>query len=123
MRNDLAKLIADNLGELPLPDGRNVRLMHFRQFAQSPEIQRETAKRAEKIGQAIVNLIATNGYKISHPADPKPAEQPGRKVAKAHCAHCGTPVLKIAVDDDMNAMLSAQALRAIQQMRPECPHQ
>lgn len=121
-RPDAAELIADHLGQLPMPDGRSIRLMHFRNFAQSPDVQKHVAARGQLIGAAVVHLLEQNGYRVTHVNDPKPVEQSGRKVAKGICAHCGTQVLRLAVDDDMTVMLSAQALRAIQQMKPDCPH-
>lgn len=124
-RDDLAQLIADHLDALPLPNGKKVRLMHFSNFPNGhhPEIQAKVKERAQIIGKAIAHLIETHGgYAVSHPSDPKPIEQTGRKVAKAYCAHCGNEVLHLAVGDDMTAQLSAQAMRMIQQMKPECPH-
>lgn len=122
-RADLAKLIADHLDALPLPDGRKIRFMHYSSFGKGEDVKRKVADRALLVGQAIANLIESHGgFTVTHPTDPKAAEQTGRKVAKAFCAHCASQLLNIAVDDNLEAHLSAQAVRMIQQLNPECPH-
>lgn len=122
-RADLAKLIADHLDALPLPDGRTFRFMHYSSFGQSDDIKRKVADRALMVGTAIAHLIESHGgYTVSHPADPRAVDEPGRKVAKAFCAHCGSQLLNLAVDDNMECQLGVQAIRMIAQLNPDCPH-
>lgn len=122
-RADAAKLIGEQLHQLPMPDGRKYRLMHFSSFGQSEDIKAKVAQRAQTVGEAVVHLLELNGYRISHVNDPKPVEQEGRKVASGHCAHCSVEVIRLPVDDDLKATLSAQALRHLAKLNPTCPHQ
>ncbi|OBG71340.1 MULTISPECIES: hypothetical protein [unclassified Mycobacterium] len=123
-RDDAAKLIGNNLGDLPTPDGKRIRFMHHSQFnlGQTDDVKAKMAKRGEQVGKAIIHLLESDGYRITHVADPKPAEQTGRKVAKAFCAHCAAQLVNIAVDDNLEAHLSAQAVRMLTQLDPDCPH-
>lgn len=122
-RADVAKLIADHLHDLPLPDGKRLRFLHYSSFGQSAEIQAKVRNRAELVGHAVVNLIENHGgYTVTHPTDPKPVDETGRKVAKAFCAHCGSELLHLVVDDNLETQLSAQAVRHIMQLNSECPH-
>lgn len=125
-RDDLAQLIADHLGDLPLPDGTRMRLMHHSFFpnGQHPQIQEKVRERAKLLGVAIANLIQNHGgFKVTHPNDPKPVNRSGRKVARAYCAHCGSEILHLAIGDDLTCQLSAQAIRQIVRLQAECPHQ
>lgn len=114
MREDIAKLIADNLAELPGEDGGIYKLPMFSAYAQhdSATIQR-LDKMRERTGKAIARLLENNGYTITHLSDPKASEQPGGKIATAHCAHCGCRVMQLAVDDQMNATMHRVAFEAM----------
>ncbi len=123
-RDDAAKLIGNNLGQLPLPSGQKIRFMHHSMFnlGQTDEVKAKMAKRGEMVGKAIIHLLENDGYRITHVSDPKPTEQTGRKVARGYCAYCASELIHLAVDDNMEAQLSAQAVRMIAQLNPDCPH-
>lgn len=113
MRADVAKLIADNLAELP-GNGGAYKLPMYSVIGQhdAATIQR-VEKTRKRIGEGVARLLEANGFTISHPSDPKPADAPGPKVVTVHCAHCGNAVQNLAVDDQMNATLHRVAMQVM----------
>ncbi len=113
-RTDVAKLIADNLAELPGENGASYKLPIFSTIGQhdSATIQR-IDKMRERLGKAITRLLAQNGYTVTHVSDPKPADQPGDKIVTAHCAHCAKTLMRLTVDDHLNTTLHRVALEAM----------
>jgi hypothetical protein len=122
MRKDVAKLIGENLHQLPLPGGKSIQFLHYSSFGQTDEIKAKIAKRAQMVGTSVVHLLEQNGYKITHVNDPKPVDQPEKRVS-AHCAHCAAEVLNLRVDDNLKTTLNAQAMRMLSQLKPNCPHE
>lgn len=104
-RPELAKIIGNALASLRLPSGNKVRLMEHSQFAgHGPRLQQGVANRAELIGMAILHEISLAGYTLTHVNDPKVDATPKRKVLGV-CAHCGTKLVRLQVDDKMQAIL------------------
>lgn len=97
-RADAAKIIGENLHAIPGPDGKTPRrLLSYSTAAKSPEQQQDISRRALDIGNCLVHLLETNGYTITHRADPAPAIADGEyTVVDTHCAHCGELVLKLS---------------------------
>jgi hypothetical protein len=105
-RPELAKIIGNALASLRLPDGRKMRLMAHSQFAgHGPRIQKGIEDRAELIGVAILHEISLAGYTLTHANDAKTEETPTRKVLGV-CAHCGQKLVRLQVDDKMQAVLT-----------------
>jgi hypothetical protein len=83
-----------------------MRLMAHSQFAgHGPRIQKGVEDRAELIGVAILHEISLAGYTLTHANDAKTAETPTRKVLGV-CAHCGQKLVRLQVDDKMQAVLT-----------------
>jgi hypothetical protein len=119
-RPDAAALIGENLHRLPKPDGSQIRFMHFSTFGQKADVAQRVANRANDVGEAIVNLLETNGYDLGHKSDPEPT--PKREgVVDLHCGNCGTRVGQIAnVNQQGQARMSAFALQQLSQMAHTC---
>ncbi|PIJ36748.1 hypothetical protein BMW24_003540 [Mycobacterium heckeshornense] len=121
-RPDVTKLLAESWHNLPHPDGRPRRLMHFSQFNQSKESQGRIRRLATDLAEATQHALERRGYTISHRDDPKAADAEGYKIAHIYCQHCRTRLFSLTVDHDMKAHLSRLAIRSITQITPECPH-
>lgn len=118
---DVAKLIAANLHQLPHPKHGQIRLMGFRPLnlsKQSPEVREKVDGHAAAIGEGVVELIERNGKEIVDADELRrlraavAIQKPGSKVAHAYCAHCANEVLRLYVDDEMNAKLHRVAQEA-----------
>jgi hypothetical protein len=118
---EVAKLIADNLHQLPHPKHGEIRLMGYRPFnlSQQPKDRRERINgHAQSIGEATVELIERNGGTIINSDELRrlratvALQDPGRKVAHGYCAHCGSEIIRLLVDDELNAKLHRVAQEA-----------
>jgi hypothetical protein len=119
----MAKLIADNLHELPHPDPKinQLRLMGYRPFnlsQQAPETRDKANAHGKAIGEGLVELIERNGHVIVGADELRKlraavaAQQPGHKIATGFCAHCACEVIRLYVDDEFNAKLHRVAQEA-----------
>jgi hypothetical protein len=96
-RADAAKLIADHLHAIPGGDGKPVRLLSYSTTGKSPEQQAETSRRAQDIGNRLIELLEAHGYSVTHHSDPKPEIRDGEYIVHdVHCMHCGDKVLELA---------------------------
>jgi len=88
-----AQLIAENLGALPHPGnadqkGRIAALAMFNTKTLPPDLAKAVTATAQMVGEAIVNLLASNGMP---PTEKTPQQPPEPPAAVALCAH-GHPV-------------------------------
>lgn len=96
-RSDAAKLIGENLHNLPAADGKPRRLLTFASAGHAPQMRDQITKRALDLGECIVHLLETHGYTIRHRDDPPPQDTPGQfPILEVNCAHCAEVVLRVA---------------------------
>jgi hypothetical protein len=119
---EVARLIGANLHTLPHPKHGQIRLMGFRPhgLSQQPkDVQAKVNSHAEHIGESIVNLIELNGKTVVDTAELDRLRaavaviEPGQKIAHAYCAHCATELIRLLVDDHLNAKLHRTTQEAI----------
>lgn len=122
---DVAALIGDNLAALPHPDGGIRTVAGFAAGGLMPEVLRDQMRQqALEVGQAVVQLIESNGWTITRAgtqaAAPTVAE-PGS--VRLHCRHCDAVLLTVSLAHGPRAVTDGAALiRAISALRAECPH-
>jgi hypothetical protein len=123
-RPDAVELLAKNLQALPHPDGTHLRFLHFSTFAQTDDtIVQQVNGLAQGVGEALVNLLETNGYTLTHTDDPKPVDATGTKTASIHCNTCGERLMLVTLDDNLRGATDGpQLIQAISKMGQECPH-
>ncbi|SIC56048.1 Uncharacterised protein [Mycobacteroides abscessus subsp. abscessus] len=120
-RPDVAKLVADNLGNLPHPKG-NIRFMHHSMFGLPDDQKQRMQSIADRTGEAFVHLVETNGYTISHPADPAPAD-PINKTVTIGCAACKKVLLTFTADENHQVWLNPASLENLTTPAAWCPHE
>lgn len=124
-RPDITKLIADNLGSMPHPDGNPRRFMHHSQFAggqRNEKVQLAVRKLGEQHGECVQHLLETRGYTITHKDDPKRADAEGYKTVTIKCV-CGKQLLELGVSEQMTATLSRIAAKSVAAaLLGDCPH-
>jgi hypothetical protein len=120
---EVASLIAGNLHELPHPQHEGgIRLMGFRPFMLSqhpPEVREKVNAHAQAIGEGVVELLKRNGKSVVDTTElnhlrtvAETQASTGPKVARVHCAHCATEVMRLTVDDTMHAKLHRVAMES-----------
>jgi hypothetical protein len=119
-RNDLAELFASTLDRIPLPDGREYRLMHFSTFGQSEDVKKRVEAVALEIGEGLVHLLETHSYTISHPSDPVEDLPTGKRIAVLRCAHCHQDMGRLTIDDTDVVTLHPTALTHLAEMDHRC---
>lgn len=100
-----AELIARNLPALPHPDGTPRQLAGFNPQLLPEALAQQVTETANDIGQAIVHLLETSGYRIvpaTQIADPVPAEPP--RIANVHCSYCDAQVLRLNISNPNRVM-------------------
>jgi hypothetical protein len=71
--------------------------------------------------QAIVHVLESSGYTITHRDDPKPVDTVGMKVASIQCNR-GRLLVQLAVDDNLHAHVNGKAfIEAAKSGVPACP--
>jgi len=115
-RPDAAGLVAKHLHALPHPDGTHLRFLHYSSFGQDDSIKQQINGLAKGVGEAIIHLLETNHYTLSHADDPKPADQAGMKIAIINCTACKGPIMQIAINDDLTGKID------ISKIKQDCPH-
>jgi hypothetical protein len=120
---EIAKLVAGSLHQLPHPKHGEIRLMGFSPFmlSQQPkDVQGQVNGHAQAIGEGVVHLIEQNGKTIIDTAElerlrsiaaTQSAEYP--KIAAGFCQHCGCELIRLTVDENMQAKLHRIAIEAI----------
>jgi len=91
-----AQLIAQHLAALPHPDGTPRQLPGFATQLMPEQMAQQINHAATEIGEAIINLLETNGYTVATEtqlAQPEPAPQ----IANVHCSHCNARVLQFNI--------------------------
>lgn len=92
-----AQLIASNLGALPHPDGAPRQLAGFASTLLPDPLREQVDRTAREIGDAIVHLLETGGYRIVSAADePAAAPDPGpAPIGHLHCRECDARLLSL----------------------------
>lgn len=122
-----AELIAANLAALPHPDGAPRQLAGFTTALLPDALREQVTRAATDIGDAIVHLLETNGYRITtatEPAGDTPTEpSAATPVGHLHCTHCDTRLLSLNLVDPAHIMTDGRALlRALAARGKDCPH-
>src|ERR1700722_11164129 len=103
---EVAKLIAENLHQLPHPQKGQIRLLGYSPFGlsqQAPDVRQKVNGHAQAIGEATVELIERNGKAIVDADELRrlraavAALEPGRKIATGYCAHCACELIRLYV--------------------------
>jgi hypothetical protein len=91
-RADAAELFAKSCGSQPHPDGTTLRGMGFATFLAEAFGDHDAVKQINGLAlahaQAIVHVLESSGYTITHRNDPNSVDTVGIKVATIQC-HCG----------------------------------
>lgn len=120
-----AELIAANLAAIPHPDGSPRVLAGFSTTLLPDNLQEQVTRTAADIGEGIVYLLESSGYRIvsENDAAPAPADD-APPIAHLHCSQCDARLLSINVSNPAHAVTSGSVLiAAMSNLRPECPHQ
>jgi hypothetical protein len=121
---EAAKMIGGNLHALPHPNPKinEVRLMGYRPFGvsqQPKDVQDKINAHAQSVGEGVVHLLEQNGKTIVDTAELNrlraavAVQEPGQKIAHGYCAHCGVELIRLFVDDNMDAKLHRVAQEAM----------
>jgi hypothetical protein len=120
-----AELIAANLAALPHPDGAPRQLAGFATTLLPDPLREQVTRTAGDIGEAIVYLLETSGYRITAAADEPvaPAVSAPADVGHLHCRECDARLLSLNLATPSHIVTSGRALiAALSQLSPECPH-
>lgn len=120
-----AQLIASNLGALPHPDGAPRQLAGFASTLLPDPLREQVDRTAREIGDAIVHLLETGGYRIVSAADePAAAPDPGpAPIGHLHCRECDARLLSLNLTTPNHIVTNGRALiAALSQLSPDCPH-
>lgn len=120
-----AQLIAANLAAIPHPDGAPRVLAGFSTTMLPDNLQEQVSKAAADIGEGIVYLLESSGYRIVAENEVTPAEpDDSPPIAHLHCSLCDARLLSINVSNPAHAVTNGSVLiSAMGGLRPECPHQ
>lgn len=121
-----AQIIASNLSALPHPDGTPRQLPGFSTQLLPEALQQQMSKTALDIGEAIINLLTLNGYKvltdqeIAQPAAPPDAPSQ----ANIHCTMCDKKLFSVNLTNPTHTLTNGRMfIQGIAGLNPECPHQ
>lgn len=120
-----AQIIATNLASLPHPDGAPRQLPGFAAQVLPAPLQEEMRKAANDVGEAIVNLLELNGYRIVTDDElDQPAESvEPPQVANVHCAMCDQKLFSINLTNPEHTLTNGRLfLEGLGALSPECPH-
>lgn len=121
-----AEIIAANLAALPHPDGTPRQLAGFSTQLLPDALQEQIGKTAKDIGEAIINLLEINGYKVVTEAElgqPTQTSDSSIPVANVHCNLCETKLMALAMNNPSKVMVHARLLiEGLAARKPECPH-
>lgn len=121
-----AQLIADNLGALPHPDGNPRQLAGYTTNLLPEALRDQIKAAATEIGESIVYLLETNGYRVVAEAD-LPADDTtdpdAPPIANLHCIMCDSRLLSIALTNPSHCLTNGRLLlQGMASLSPECPH-
>jgi hypothetical protein len=112
-------LIAENLAQLPHPDGQLRKLPGYSTTAKPEGLVKQITRGAQEIGDSIVNLIEQAGGQITfgdvEPA-PAAASAPAAaepRIAEIHCAFCNTRLLRINIANAPHLRINPENLAAM----------
>ena len=121
-----ARLIADNLAALPHPDGTPRQLAGFSTRLLPDAMRDQVDQAAVQIGEAIVHLLETNGYRITSGDEPAPESADNAAnpdVAHLHCINCDKRLLSINLTNPEHSLTNGRLLLSgLAALSPECPH-
>lgn len=120
-----AELIAHNLASLPHPSGGVLGLPGFQTRLLPAAMRDQVGQTSREIGEAIVHLLTSNGYRVVSDSDtaPIPAPAGSTPIAALTCRVCGTVLLELSLVDPRRVLTDGPALLAgLSNRSPECPH-
>lgn len=120
-----AELIANNLVALPHPDGTPRVLPGFSTQLLPETLHEQVGKTAKDIGDAIVNLLEINGYRITNEPEPAQTSTPALadSIANLHCNSCDTRLMQLNISNPSKVLTSGRMfIQGISSRNPECPH-
>jgi hypothetical protein len=111
-------ILADNWHQLSHPDGKERRLYEFSQFGRSQQpqdVQEKISLRAQDLAVSALHTLERNGKTVIDKAELDrlkaiAAERSSElNIARAICGHCGTEILRMALNEQNSATLYKQA--------------
>lgn len=121
-----AQLIAGNLANLPHPDGTPRTLAGFNTALMPENLREQINKTAQDIGDAIIYLLESNGYRILTDAEitaAAHAEQPPAPIGNVHCTNCDARLFSLNLTNPEHIRTNGQwLLEAMARLKPGCPH-
>lgn len=123
-----AELIATNLAALPHPDGTPRHMPGFQTQLLPEPLQEQVSQNARELGEAIVHLLESSGYRILTDAQIQAAGQPApaadpQTLGSVHCNVCDTKLFQLNMVNPSKILTNPQLLIAgIGALNPECPH-
>jgi hypothetical protein len=118
-------LIAENLAQLPHPDGKPRKLPGYATTGKPDGLIKHITRGAQEIGDSIVNLIEQAGGTITFGDEPAPAEPAATpqapRIAEIHCALCNTRLLRINIANAPHLRINPENLAAmIESLTGDC---
>lgn len=118
-----AELIAENLSALPHPDGGVCQLPGFSGQLLPDALREQMADSARQIGEAVVYLLESNGFRLESGPPPPPAEAPVDRIAHVHCRLCDTRLLSLNVSNAGHVTVDGRRLvESLAARDGGCPH-
>ncbi len=121
-----AQLIAKNLSALPHPDGTPRQLAGFSTQLLPEALQQQMSQTGQDIGEAIINLLSLNGYRVVTEQElNQPATETGPPAtANVHCTMCDKKLFSINLTNPAHVLTNGRMfVEGIGGLNPECPHQ
>jgi hypothetical protein len=122
-----ATLIAENLAQLPHPDGKPRKLPGYATTGKPDGLVKQITRGAQEIGDSIVNLIELAGGTITFGDEPAAAEAApsapasALRIAEIHCALCNTRLLRINIANAPHLRINPENLAAmIESLTSDC---
>lgn len=120
-----AQLIASNLAALPHPDGAPRVLAGFGTALLPDPLREQVTQAATEIGEAIVYLLESNGWRLLAPGEQIQPDAPTGppEVAHLHCRECDARLMSLNLTTPERIVTDARALiTGIARLSPDCPH-
>jgi hypothetical protein len=122
-RPDAAAYLATRFHRLRHPDGTERRFEIFNSFGQPDKVKQAQKLRADHAALAMINELELAGYTLVHRDDAPSVDaidQPGHKIAKIVCSHCGRHLGQLKVRPDLTIQLASVDQQALAQLPTTC---
>lgn len=118
-----AELIASRLSALPHPDGGVRGLPGFQTRLLPAAMQEQVGDTARQIGEGIVHLLTSSGYRIVSDDELPAAPAADAPVVALCCRICNTVLLELSVGGGRVLTDGPALLRGLSAREQDCPHE